>query len=676
MKRLSSIGVYILLIAFLFQMFPMYISANFDLDEEMQSEVFLFAEQSEQYIELYAEENEEQELLAKIPDGTQVKLIEKNEIWSYIKYEENVKESSRILTGFVKSRYVVDSTKKSFFLEERLNNELATENSVEETIPEVAINLQPEQEEVVNNPKPETHEIVNNEQKLKSNTHDIQEKKVIVDVGEKKVDTAGGKVKTEQPTIKVAKNNLSSVNIQKKSPIKGIALNASTKIYTEPSLSSIVIKSYKQGSILTYYSFNADWFVATVYINGDKHTGFIYAKDVENVTDSKIVQKGIAIKKSVPIYSTASNQGKVLKSYKEGQLLQFRSFATNWYIATIYKKGSKVTGYIHINDIEIANTSEVVQKGAALKGPTRIYSTASNSGKVIKSYKKGHVLKYRTFTSNWYIATVYVKGKKTNGFIYIEDVDNILKKQSTMKGIATSPTTKVYAGASTQSKVLKSYKFASKLVYRTYSTDWYQATVYVNGNKKVGFIHKNDVANISGKAIVLDPGHGGTDPGASGIGIIEKTLNLDIALRTKKLLETAGFKVIMTRTTDVFIPLEERARIANNSNADIFISIHANTFNSLAKGVETFWYGKYEKENSIRLATVLQNNVVKSMNSFNRRVAEGNFHVIRETRLPSALVEVGFIDNPQDAAKLRKSTYRQEASIGIFNGVIDYFLGK
>ena len=179
--------------------------------------------------------------------------------------------------------------------------------------------------------------------------------------------------------------------------------------------------------------------------------------------------------------------------------------------------------------------------------------------------------------------------------------------------------------------------------------------------------------NVSGKRIVLDPGHGGSDPGAIAPGIVEKELNLDISMRTRSLLQNAGFDVVMTRTTDVFVELADRAAIANSANADIFISIHGNSFNGSARGVETFWYGKYEKENSIRLAHALQDNVVRTTTISYRRVAEGNFHVIRETKIPSALLEVGFIDHPADAEKLKQSKYRQLAAEGIMHGVLDYF---
>lgn len=178
---------------------------------------------------------------------------------------------------------------------------------------------------------------------------------------------------------------------------------------------------------------------------------------------------------------------------------------------------------------------------------------------------------------------------------------------------------------------------------------------------------------LAGRTIMLDPGHGGSDPGAIANGMVEKDLVLDISKRAQKLLEDAGAKVIMTRETDVFVSLPNRAQMANNSDAEIFISVHANSFNGTARGTETFWHGRHERTRSIRLANALQTSVVKNIGTNYRRVVEGNYHVIRETKIPSALLEVGFMDHAGDAAKLRQSKYRQLAAVGILEGVIQYF---
>ncbi|MBU9721748.1 MULTISPECIES: peptidoglycan-binding protein [Bacillaceae] len=175
------------------------------------------------------------------------------------------------------------------------------------------------------------------------------------------------------------------------------------------------------------------------------------------------------------------------------------------------------------------------------------------------------------------------------------------------------------------------------------------------------------------RIIVLDPGHGAKDPGGRANGLVEKSVVLDISLRARDLLQAAGYVVIMTRSTDEYLTLEERAKIGNTSNADIFISVHANIFNGTANGTETFWNNNHKGSDSRRLAHAVQNAVVSNIGTNSRRVDQASFHVIRETKIPSILLEVGFLDHSADAGKLKQSTYRQRAAQGILEGVNEYF---
>jgi N-acetylmuramoyl-L-alanine amidase len=213
-------------------------------------------------------------------------------------------------------------------------------------------------------------------------------------------------------------------------------------------------------------------------------------------------------------------------------------------------------------------------------------------------------------------------------------------------------------------------------IRKTERNGWLQ----ISYNGSVGYVSGQyislDVPSsgaLSGKVIMLDPGHGAHDPGAIAGGMRESDLVLDISLRAQRLLQNQGATVLMTRTTDVFHSLSQRASMANNSNADIFISVHANAFNGSANGTETFWNSRYQSANSEKLANTLQNATVQKMGTTYRRVAQQNFTVITSTRIPSALLEVGFMDHSGDAAKLRQSSYRDRSAEAIVEGVINYF---
>ena len=218
--------------------------------------------------------------------------------------------------------------------------------------------------------------------------------------------------------------------------------------------------------------------------------------------------------------------------------------------------------------------------------------------------------------------------------------------------------------------------------------------------------------------IVIDPGHGGKDPGAIGINRIqEKTVALDIARQLGKLLErNLNMKVIYTRDDDTFIPLWKRTQIANNSGGDLFISIHANSTSksSSIKGFETFLLrvGKTDdaievakRENSVieleeqtnkyiqltdeklimatmsqnadmkaseDLADLIQQNLDKNISSKNRGVKQAGFHVLIGASMPNVLVEVGFISNPTEANLLGKSQYRRKIAKSMYNAIEEY----
>ena len=105
--------------------------------------------------------------------------------------------------------------------------------------------------------------------------------------------------------------------------------------------------------------------------------------------------------------------------------MQYRAYNSTWYVATVFVNGQAQTGFIHVNDVETAVSSQSGVKGVGIKSPTRIYSSASTDSRVLKSYKYGHILQYRTFTSSWYEATVYVNGKAQTGYISSSDVGDV-----------------------------------------------------------------------------------------------------------------------------------------------------------------------------------------------------------------------------------------------------------
>ena len=171
--------------------------------------------------------------------------------------------------------------------------------------------------------------------------------------------------------------------------------------------------------------------------------------------------------------------------------------------------------------------------------------------------------------------------------------------------------------------------------------------------------------------VFLDPGHGGYDSGALGFGRKESELNLQVAKRVEQKLQSQNIEVVMSRKTDEFISLGKRAELANNYGADVFVSIHQNSAeNKSANGIETYYHPN--KQGYKPLALDIQNSAIKITGARDREVKSSNLAVLRESNMPSALFESGFITNENESYKLADPSYQDKLATGIASGIEKY----
>ena len=207
--------------------------------------------------------------------------------------------------------------------------------------------------------------------------------------------------------------------------------------------------------------------------------------------------------------------------------------------------------------------------------------------------------------------------------------------------------------------------------------------------KKIGSASRGNY-DVLNKVVYLDAGHGGYDPGASYFGISEKSLTLAIQSRVKAKLEAEGYQVVTTRTSDTYVDLTDRSRAANASESDIFVSIHINASgSSAAQGIETYYYQPYAEypsrinatyhanptrlSMSDTLANAIQSSLINATGAQNQGVKRQTFAVLRETTAPAVLLELGFLSNPQEAARLNTSAYQETLANAIVAGVKSYY---
>lgn len=168
------------------------------------------------------------------------------------------------------------------------------------------------------------------------------------------------------------------------------------------------------------------------------------------------------------------------------------------------------------------------------------------------------------------------------------------------------------------------------------------------------------------RTVIVDPGHGGQDHGAEWGMVYEKHLCLDTSARVAYFLKEKGYRVILTRTGDYFISLQQRVDIAKRYPDAVFVAVHYNKASSTgASGIETFFCN----ENSRGYATMVQNSIMKNIHAVNRGPKFARFYVIRHTTLPSILVECGFVSNEFERQMMKGGEYRSRLAKGIAEGV-------
>lgn len=310
---------------------------------------------------------------------------------------------------------------------------------------------------------------------------------------------------------------------------------------------------------------------------------------------------------------------------------------------------------------------------------------------------------------------------KTKQYKYIVDISNsmLVKSQDLRKAGINKIKLTQFKGDSLRLLIENSKKLSVD-----FSTESTKVLININSDAEAvnKIVEKTIPSRLDrNKTIVLDSGHGGEDPGAIGHkGYREKIIVFKVAKELKNILKSRGYKVYMTRESDQFVKLSERTKLANNKNADIFVSIHANAVEKSsaerANGIECYFLSKSRsdrakkvasKENSADISdmnfygkesflnTINSHNIVASnklaidlqggmLGSVRKKhsdvtdggVREGPFWVLVGAQMPSVLVEIGFISHPKEGARLADSNYQKSLALGMADGIERYFINN
>ena len=206
--------------------------------------------------------------------------------------------------------------------------------------------------------------------------------------------------------------------------------------------------------------------------------------------------------------------------------------------------------------------------------------------------------------------------------------------------------------------------------------DKYSYIVYTRPKSSITTVTVLKPAKPGEKLIVIDAGHGGSDPGAVYKNLKEKDLNVDIARRLNALLKQKNINTYMIREDDCYVALYERTYIANALNASLFLSIHNNAMdnNTSYSGTMTLYYPQRSnstKFNGKDFASIIQKSMLSKLKTIDRKIIERpNLVVLKATKMPAALAEVAFITNKSNRTELQKASFRQNAAQALCDAVV------
>ena len=406
---------------------------------------------------------------------------------------------------------------------------------------------------------------------------------------------------------------------------------------------------------------------------------------VSSTTDGLNIRKSKDSSSNANIVGTVNKGGKLSVYAVEGDWLKVSSEDTYAYI---YKK------YAQFLDAD-GNALGDVQKQVTTTQSINIYVKPTSSSKVISTVDRKVKLPVYKTVSGYYLTDV----NGLPGYIVANSTEDVKVEQPStpdpkptptpdpitpsvtgdLLGRATVDNLNIRTEANSTSTVVSKLKKGDYVQVNSINGYWAQVT----SNGQTGYVHKSylKLLNQNGNAlkdriIIIDPGHGGKDVGTLFDKIYEKDITLKVATLVKNKLEAAGAKVLMPRTGDTFPTPQDRVDFTHANYGEIFVSIHVNSAkNADAKGTETY-YAKTSGDmfqEDIDLATFVNNQIVKNVNMKNRNVREAKYIVVANTNIPAILVELGFLTNSEDRAKMTDDQYIELFAESIYKGILEYY---
>ncbi|MEH7251822.1 SH3 domain-containing protein [Neobacillus niacini] len=459
------------------------------------------------------------------------------------------------------------------------------------------------------------------------------------------------------------------------------------RVRSGPGSSFRIIGYLNKGQAVTVLEDNENWLKVTAAF-GEGWVAREYI-DVKNTTSNpskkeNSIGNGI-VTDTLNIRSEPSETGTVIGKLTKGSTIRIFSKKSNWLeIEYANQKAWVSADYVQMGTESQPPKTEQESIGTVTASNLSVRSDSSLNSKIIGSVSKGQKFTILAEVNNW-VKIEYQAGKIgwAAGWYFNRDKTSPKQLAKDSKVTILHNGTNIRKDPNTQSNVLQRANEGDSFPVKSVTNDWYEITLPngTNGFIAGWLVTTNGAGPEIGKqgaegylrykTIVIDPGHGGIDNGATGTsGTLEKELTLRTAHLLTDKLKAAGANVFLTRSNDSFLPLPSRVRMASVHQSDAFISLHYDSnIDRNVRGMTGYYFHSFQKK--LAEAVYYSTNAQTKLKS--RGVRSGDYHVIRENQRHAVLMELGYLSNPAEEMTLTSGQFQESVATGLFNGLARYF---
>jgi N-acetylmuramoyl-L-alanine amidase len=493
----------------------------------------------------------------------------------------------------------------------------------------------------------------------------------------------------------VVTKSSSGTATSKSSNSKKITAEANTdqlRVRSGPGTSFRIIGYLNKGQAVSVLDDNENWlkisaafgegWVAREYI--DSKTNNSNHSKVENNTKS--IGTGI-VTDHLNIRNEPSSKGSIIGKLEKGTSISIYSQKDNW----VEIKYSGQRAWVSSDYVQMGSQSQQSNKAGSIGTVTAsnlsVRKSSTLNSEVIGSVSKGQAFTILDEVNDW-VKIEYKSGKIgwAAGWYFNKDKAKSSQIAKDSKVTILHNGTNIRKDPSVQSNVLQRAEEGDSFPIISVQNDWYEIKlsngtngfiagwlVTTNGTGP-GIDKQGAGGHLKNKSIVIDPGHGGIDNGATGAsGTLEKELTLRTAQLLSDKLKAAGANVFLTRSNDSYLPLPSRVRLASVHQSDAFISLHYDSnLDRSIRGMTGYYYHSYQK----KLAEYVYNSTNSQTKLKSRGVRSGDYHVVRENQSAAVLMELGYLSNSAEEMTLNSGQFQENAATGLYNGLARYFKEK